>query len=50
MRMLLRVLLIAAAGLPVSACISYHEEPTKPAPVVVNPPPDSGPVVVRPSN
>ncbi|CAH2604021.1 exported protein of unknown function [Rhodovastum atsumiense] len=48
MRILVRAALLAALTLPAAACISYHEEPRKPAPVVVTPPPDAGPVVVTP--
>jgi hypothetical protein len=48
MRTALRLLLIAGFALPFAACVSYHEEPRKPAPVVVNPP-ANGPVVVTPN-
>ena len=43
MRLVLRLALIAAIGLPMTACVSYHERtPRQPDNVVVTPPPASG--------
>ncbi len=47
---LLRLAAIAALTLPLGACFFYSDTTPRPVPVVVQPSPPSGSVVVQPTN